>query len=242
MIDIRRQNQFWATFDRSLQNILIDNFFYSFDAFINKKFRSNNVKRKKIRFSSKIRVSNYFSLTDFFVWFNIDKRSKNHNFRFIENFNNINIQNSFNTRKISIEKEIYFHFIDFIMIDNLNSIVQIVIIAIINVVFDRFIKQIWTFQQNRNDRRRDRNNIRNFSSYDNVDDEKRSFIRSIEYIDYFDSILKNVENRSVINVDRYIFYRNVYAFETRLKNLIKKSFDNKIRKLIFFCLRNNVLI
>ena len=123
--------------------------------------------------------------------------------------------------------------------------IQIVIIAIINVVFDRFTEQIRTFQQNRDDCRRDRDNTRNsrnFSSYDNADDEKRSFIRSVENIGYFDSILKNAENRSVINVDRYIFYRNVYVFETRLKNLIKKPFDDKIRKLISFCLRNSVLI
>ena len=81
------EDQFWTTSNRSLQNILIDSFFHSFDAFINRKFRSNNVKRKKIRLSPKIRASNYFSFIDFFIPFDTVKQFENFNFRFIENSN-----------------------------------------------------------------------------------------------------------------------------------------------------------
>ena len=212
---------------RKRENILLYDILNSFKISINNKFRNNN--NSNIRFS--IRISSFsffinFNNIDFetFIRHNISKKKLNDN--------NIN-RNLFNIRKLLIEKNIYSHFIDFTMINNFDLIVQIVIIVIINVVFNRFIKKIRQLQ-NRNNRRDVIRNSRNFSSHDNVDDKKRSFIRLIKNIDYFDSIIKNVENRFVINVNRYIFYRNVYVFETRLKKFVKKSFDDKIRELIFF--------
>ena len=46
-------------------------------------------------------------------------------------------------------------------------------------------------------------------------------IRIIDDIEYFDSIYENDKNNSIVNVDRHIYYRDVFTFVDKLKNLKK---------------------
>ena len=69
----------------------------------------------------------------------------------------------------------------------------------------------------------------NIIDIDNIDeitinDNEQRFvvIRTINDIEYFDSTYENEKNNSIVNVDQYIYYRNVFIFVDRLKNLKKK--------------------
>ena len=62
-------------------------------------------------------------------------------------------------------------------------------------------------------------------------------------IDFFDSRRENDKNRNVIvNVDRHIYYKNIFVFIDRFKNLKKNSSDYRIREFIVECLRDDALI
>ena len=198
-----------------------------FDVFIVIKFRKNN--------DSKIRTFNFSSIIT-------SKTSKTIDFAFDFNFVNI--------RDISIEKIIYTQFIDFVMFDQkqnqnqFDSIVQTIInvvVVVANIKFEKHFRRLKK-RYNRDDRRRDRDaeKFRNSSLNDQKFSKNRFIINFSENIDYFDWKLENVENRLLINVDRHLFYRDVFAFETRLKNLIKIFFVDKIRKLILITLRNRI--
>ena len=206
------------TFNRQIFAIL-------FDVLIVIKFRKNN--------DSKIRIFNFSSIIT-------SKTSKAIDFAL--NFNFVNI------RDISIEKIIYTQFIDFVMFDQkqnqnqFDSIVQTIInvvVVVANIKFEKHFRRLKK-RYNRDDRRRNEKKFKNQSFNDQKFSKKRFIIKFHENIDYFDSKLKNVENRSLINVDRHLFYRNVFAFEICLKNLIKIFFVDKIRKLILITLRNRI--
>ena len=164
--------------------------------------------------------------------------------------------NSVNIRDTSIEKVIYIHSIDFIMSDQnqaqLDSIIQAIITAIVITTVIQasidFTAQLQRFQQNnvednneRDDRRSSDSDSSNEAAID-VDDE-RSILKSSENIDFFDSRRENDKNKDVIvNVDRHIYYKNVFVFTDKLKDLKKSFFDHKIRELIVECLRDDALI
>ncbi len=63
---------------------------------------------------------------------------------------------------------------------------------------------------------------------------------NFDEIDFFDLELE--EDELVVNVDRHVFYRDVYAFVDRLKNMIKSRDDDKLRTILSQCLRDSVLI
>ena len=77
----------------------------------------------------------------------------------------------------------------------------------------------------------------------------KSFINlallKVENIGYFDS--KYQKNKPSLNqydvstltisVERHVFYRDVYAFVDRLKNMIISKNENKMKKVISTCLR-----
>ena len=197
------------------------------DVLIVIRFRKNN--------DSEIRAFNFSPIIT-------SKTSKAIDFAFDFNF--------VNTRDIFVEKIIYTQFIDFVMSDQkqsqnqLDSTVQAIInvaVAAANIRFEKHFRRLKK-RYNRNDRRRDRDakKSKNSSLNDQKSSKNRSIIKFSENIDYFDSKLENAENRSLINVDRHLFYRDVFAFETRLKNLIKIFFVDKIRKLILITLRNRI--
>lgn len=59
-------------------------------------------------------------------------------------------------------------------------------------------------------------------------------------ISFFDSIANDFE--SVVNFDKHVFYRNVYAFVNRLKNIVLLQNKNKFKEIISQCLRDTVFI
>ena len=63
-------------------------------------------------------------------------------------------------------------------------------------------------------------------------------------VKFFDSFYKNFININffIVNIERYIFYRDVYTFEDRLKNLVHLKSENKIREVLSTCFRESVLI
>ena len=208
------------TFSRQIFVIL-------FDALIVTRFRRNS--------DSEIRAFSFSSIIT-------SETSKTIDFAFDFNFVNI--------RDIFVEKVIYTQFIDFVMSgqkqdqNQFDSTVQAIINVVVVVANIRFEKHFRRLKKryNRDDRRRDRDaeEFRNSSLNDQKFSKNRFIVKSFENIDYFDSELKNVENRSLVNVDRHLFYRDVFAFEIRLKNLIKISFVDRVRKLISVTLRNRV--
>ena len=78
----------------------------------------------------------------------------------------------------------------------------------------------------------------NFSQSDNASDWKS------KNIDFFDSKYENSIHidDSIVNVDRHVFYRDVYAFIDKLKNMTSLREKNKLRIVISQCLRDIVLI
>ena len=63
-------------------------------------------------------------------------------------------------------------------------------------------------------------------------------------VEFFDSFYEDSININflVVSVERYIFYRDVYAFEDRLKNLVYLKGENKIREVLSTCFRESALI
>jgi hypothetical protein len=59
-------------------------------------------------------------------------------------------------------------------------------------------------------------------------------------IEFFDSDVD--EDDSIINVDRHVFYKNIYVFVDRLKNMIKIRDDDKLRTILSQCFRDASLI
>ena len=75
---------------------------------------------------------------------------------------------------------------------------------------------------------------------DEIDDNDNQFkqFKSAENINYFDFDYENAKNASIVIVDKHVFYKNIYVFIDRLKNLIKLLMINivkRVRELIFFC-------
>ena len=74
-------------------------------------------------------------------------------------------------------------------------------------------------------------------------DRSASVIKFVKKVKFFDFIYENLNNFSIINVNRYIFYRNVFIFIDYLKNLIKKNIEEiKIKKFILDCFKDINLI
>ena len=61
-------------------------------------------------------------------------------------------------------------------------------------------------------------------------------------IEFFDLEYENSNNSFIVNVDRHVFYKDVYAFIDRLKNLALLREKNKLRVIISQCLRDFALI
>ena len=71
--------------------------------------------------------------------------------------------------------------------------------------------------------------------------EIRSFRDMIEKeIEFFDLTTKKMD--LVINLDKHVFYKNIYAFVNRLKSCCSIRKEKKIRLVISQCLREIVLI
>ena len=69
------------------------------------------------------------------------------------------------------------------------------------------------------------------------------FFQDVEYFDFKYENSNNVTNIDVfiVNNDKHIFYRDVYVFIDKLKNLIKNSIDEqRVRELLFDCFKKNL--
>ena len=73
-------------------------------------------------------------------------------------------------------------------------------------------------------------------------DDARISIRkwTCENIEFFDLSIENIA--LVVNVEKHVFYRNIYAFIDRLKDMIVHRKLDKLRNVISQCLREFVLI
>lgn len=73
-------------------------------------------------------------------------------------------------------------------------------------------------------------------------DESRNFNKEwiCENIDFFDFNYESIE--SIINVEKHVFYWNVYTFIDRLKNITIHRRSDKNKNVISQCLRKLALI
>lgn len=84
--------------------------------------------------------------------------------------------------------------------------------------------------------------ISNANFISNSSNETRNFIKKWIYedVDFFDFSYK--DNSFIINVDKHVFYRDIYTFINRLKDMtIHRTFD-KIKNFISQCFRKSALI
>ena len=211
----------------------------SSDAFFSRRFRRNNVLEVH---DFSLSLSSIASNYSFII-------TSDTTFDSAFDFNFVNI------RDILVEKVIYIHFIDSVMFDQnqnqFDSIIQTIItttiIAIVIQAFVDFTTQLQRLQQNNvedNNERDDRHFFDfDFSNEATTDvDNERSILKDSENIDFFDSRRENDKNKNVIvNVDRHIYYKNVFVFIDKFKNLKKSSFNHKICELIVECLRDDAL-
>ena len=79
-----------------------------------------------------------------------------------------------------------------------------------------------------------------FSADNNI---SQSAIKSAENVNYFDSDYEDSfdTNQFIVNSKRHYFYRDVFIFTDHLKNLKKTFSDSRMKKLIFICLKRDVL-
>ena len=82
----------------------------------------------------------------------------------------------------------------------------------------------------------------NFSTDDNNDENRNFQDWKSDEISFFDFEYEDVNNVSIINADKHVFYRDVYVFINKLKNVVFFRDENKLRIMIFQCLRKSVLI
>ena len=138
------------------------------------------------------------------------------------------------------------------MISNFDSIIQIVITTIINQIFiqlfNQFAQQIANIQAQSNSQ----NFVESFNSKNVVntivvDENRFVIVKFFENINYFDFIYMNNNDSTstilIINVDRYVFYRDVYVFIDRLKNLVNDFIEKqRVKNFLFDCFRDDVFI
>ena len=73
------------------------------------------------------------------------------------------------------------------------------------------------------------------------ENSKRFFRKwTLKEVEFFDSTAKDDE--FVINLKKHVFYKNVYFFVNRLKNVISLKNENKLKVIISQCLRDIALI
>ena len=107
-----------------------------------------------------------------------------------------------------------------------------------------FIRQQWKFLQTLMNRSHDDDDddVNDSSNNDNNVNSDNNSLR-IEDVDYFDSDYEiNESNVLVANAERHVFYIDVYIFVDRLKKLIARRDNDKVQKIITFCLKDTTLI
>ena len=109
------------------------------------------------------------------------------------------------------------------------------VIIIIEVFRDISISQQWSYSVNAN-------NNESITSNVTISNQRSVVVKSTENIDYFDLTYDDSNNSFIVTVDKHVFYRDMYVFIDRLRDLIKEaSKEQRIREIIFACLRDESL-
>ena len=84
--------------------------------------------------------------------------------------------------------------------------------------------------------------LSNSNSNNSMNTDYRQIFKnwSTKDIEFFDSAIEETE--SIVNIDKHVFYRNIYTFIDKLKNMITIKDDIKLKTVISQCLRESVLI
>ena len=118
---------------------------------------------------------------------------------------------------------------------NFNETQKRKLVAIIAKIFRQQLISSNNIFSNNNNNDNDINN-----NFDNQ--QSASTIHSVENIKFFDFIYDdfNDGNFVIINVDKHVFYRNVYVFCDRLKNLAKDFINKQKMKKMILVLRKHL--
>ena len=247
--------------------IIEDNFIDNNDFVLNKfKNRSFSTIKQKSIFSSVDRVAISFlsftsrRLNSSFIFSNAFKNDKfndlkksfvrlliTSNFSFIINNRQISTKQRFfavDTRWINLSNEAFF--IDVIFTNSFRSTKEILRIIMSNQFFSAFAEINSIFWNDLLIMTQIFNIVRfsttnsNFNIVDTTVDVDKSIVELSKNIEYFDSNYEDSfeKNFFIIIFDKHIFYRDVFIFIDRLKN-VKKNFSRfKIKKYIVDCLKN----
>ena len=85
--------------------------------------------------------------------------------------------------------------------------------------------------------------IESINSYADITDQLQRHIFknwNAKDIEFFDFVAE--ETDSIININKHVFYRDVYAFTDRFKDIIVIKDDSKLRTIISQCFRESALI
>ena len=63
-----------------------------------------------------------------------------------------------------------------------------------------------------------------------------------EEVGFFDPSLDDPNNTPIITIGRHSFYRDIYSYVDRLKDLVKQRSPNKLRTILLECFRSNTQI
>ena len=83
-------------------------------------------------------------------------------------------------------------------------------------------------------------NLPDDNNNENEDRETQNW--KSDEVNFFNPEYENVNNIFIINVDKHVFYRNVYVFIDRLKNVAFFRDEDKLRMMILQYLQKSVLI
>ena len=140
--------------------------------------------------------------------------------------------------------------------DMIRNIMHMKFQFMINNIFDSIIQAIFV-------QTRTQISVSTFSTSSFVDSSFDSFniksefynssikSLSIDQVNYFDSEYKKERNKTtlfssfiefIMITNKYVYYKNVYVFVNRLKNLMSQHEHNQIRNVLKSCLRDDVQI
>ena len=144
-----------------------------------------------------------------------------------ENLSTDNIKQS---RHISMSKQNNF---SFNQIENANEFFSVQLIDLIKLISQTLNNRQFNINVNVNLEFHS-------SSLNDVFDHRQIKNWSAEKIEFFDSVAK--ETDSIVNVEKHVLYKDVYAFTDKLKNMTIIKEESKFKLIIFQCLRKSTLI
>ena len=173
-----------------------------------------------------VKVLSHFDFSSQFQSTNVNSE------RLTSRFNSVSSSSSIIIEKISRNMSIISFFFE--MNQNTWNQIQTIIQTSITTLFSqREFSDEFDFQD--------------FSKHDDTNDDDNQFrqFKIAEDIDYFDLDYEDARNAFIVISNRHVFYKNVYVFVNKLKNLTKLLMIDvveRVRQLIFFCFRDEAFI